>query len=94
MKNNLQKFPKLKKYQMINVKWNDIISDNSGWLDESNYDYDRHAEVAEYESVGYFTSKTDRFLFLCMSVNKEREVTGMMLAIPTGTIKSINILGE
>lgn len=74
--------------------WHDIVSDNSGWVRNSNYDFDEHAKAADYESVGYYIERNKLFLFLAMSVSVDTDTSGMMLAIPIGTIKEIKILGD
>jgi hypothetical protein len=83
---------KLKKFQIVRIKWNDIISDNSGWMNNKQYDFNNHAESAKYESVGYYINKNNRFIFISMSANKENDISGMMLAIPIGTITEVDVL--
>lgn len=92
LKSLMQTLRTLKRYQILRVKWNDIISDNSGWVNNKQYDYNEHTEASKYESVGYYITKDKKMLFLSMSANLEADISGMMLAIPLGTIRSIEVL--
>lgn len=82
----------IKKFQLVQIKWNDIVSDNSGWAHNKKYNFKQHANASNYESVGYFINKDDKFIFLAMSVNIENDISGMMLAIPIGTIKELKTI--
>jgi hypothetical protein len=93
LKSLMQTLRKLQRYQIVRIKWNDIISDNSGWVNNQSYDYVEHAEASKYESVGYYITKDKKFIFLSMSANPDADISGMMLAIPFGTIRTIEVIG-
>ena len=72
-------------YKFISVRWTDSIKDNSGWVED--YDFDAHEAMTTIESSGYCIKVTDKNIFLAQSIGNGM-VSGVV-SIPSGSILSI-----
>ena len=79
-------------YQRVEIVWYDIQNAPRSWLTESEV---LNHNLAECTSVGFLFSKTRSMvkLFSSWSYNTDQSIDfADVVAIPTGTIKSITVI--
>ena len=79
-------------YQRVQIVWYDIQNAPGSWLTESEV---LNHKLAECTSVGFLFSKTRSMVkfFSSWSYNTDQSVDfADVVAIPTGTIKSITVI--
>lgn len=79
-------------YQRVEIVWYDICNADGAWLTEAEV---LNHRLAECTSVGFLFSKTKSMvkLFSSWSYNTDQSVDfADVVAIPTGTIKSITVI--
>ena len=84
------KIPKLKKYDVVKIKWIDSYTIASGaWIDEEEIDSEGDGHI---ESVGYYLEKSQTQLILCQSYYKGQGNIQGGFSIPLGCIQEVTKL--
>lgn len=79
---------RFKKFQMIEVFWNDIV-DNPNW---QNKDESENADTAKVKTLGYYLGTKKNNMILAHSVTEDEESDSMV--IPWSNIFELYTLGE
>ena len=65
------KFPKLKRWDKIEIEWIDSMSPNSKWKAIDSMDWDDEEEYMSHRSCGYFLNKSKTSICVCQSYQKK-----------------------
>jgi len=78
----------VKKNTLIEVEWDDIVSDSAWMSEQKAADY----PVTQCKSVGYFVNKTKKVLRLSAMIQLDRDPERDVTVIPLGVVKRIKRL--
>ncbi len=86
---------KLKKFDLIEIDWDDSVENTSGWNDFDNFDFDNHYQHLSQKTVGYFLKETKNAISTSKCRGLIEKYGGQfngVWTIPKGCIKKIKKL--
>jgi len=84
------KFPKLQKWQMVEIHWDDSVHTN-GWKHEEDVDFDD--VFLQHLSIGYFVNSSKRAITICQNRSDQGDTNiDAIMSIPKGCIRKLRKL--
>jgi hypothetical protein len=86
------KIPKLLMFQPVEVVWEDVVGDRSGWCLKDEFSFAEHELSLYHKTIGYFMGTSKECLYLCMSKRELDGMCGGRMSFPFGCLKKIRKL--
>jgi len=81
----------LKKWDLVEVKWQDACRQQGGWCVESQFDYGHAVDFADsMRAVGYITHMSKDHIFIAQESCDSDGAIGHVLSIPSSCIMELN----